>query len=91
MKEIKVEYDGCYPNLCAGGLIVYIDGKRWEFPEHCLMSGGSVCIDDEGMEEVEQGPWRMDNWPKDFPEELKNDVLEEINEVIPEGCCGGCV
>jgi hypothetical protein len=31
--NILVEYNSAYPNLCAGKLIVTIDGKKWDFPE----------------------------------------------------------
>lgn len=89
--NIRIEYDGIYPNLCSGTLIVYVGEKRWKFPECCLDSGGSVTFDEKWNGNVEEGPWDIDEWPDGFPEELKETVLEMINDEIPFGCCGGCV
>ena len=89
--NIKIEYDGKYPNLCRGNLIVKINGQTIQFPEYCLVSGGSVWFDDEWNDNVEEGPWSIGEWPENFPEELKTAVLDAINEQIPHGCCGGCV
>lgn len=88
--QINIEYDGAYPNLCSGNLVVTIDDKRYGFG-NCLCSGGSVTFDEDWQEHVTQGPWSINEWPGDFPEELKESVLEAINEEIPHGCCGGCV
>jgi len=89
--SIKVKYDGAYPNLCRGNLVVTIDDKEWIFESHSLSSGGDVSFDENWSEEVEQGPWRVNAWPKDFPENLKWDVLSAINDELPWGCWGGCV
>jgi hypothetical protein len=72
-------------------LIVTIDGKRWEFPSHCLSSGGSVWFDDEWVEHVESGPWSISDWPEGFPNAYKKAVKAAVNAEIPKGCCGGCV
>ena len=89
--DIKIEYDGAYPNLCSGTLIVTINGKRWKFPPFCLSSGGTVWFDDEWSEHVESGPWAVSDWPAGFPDRQKKAVEDAVNEKIPEGCCGGCV
>ena len=89
--RIKVDYDGSYPNLCSGDLLVTIDGKTWEFPPYCLKSGGRVWFDDDWEDHVEEGDWEIKEWPEGFPEDLKADALAVVNEVIPHGCCGGCV
>ena len=89
--KIEIKYDGEYPNLCSGQLIVIIDGKEWIFPNYCLSSGGSVSFDENWNEEVTEGEWSIREYPKDFPEELKDIVLYEINNAIYHGCCGGCV
>lgn len=89
--RIKVDYDGEYPCLCHGHLVVMIDGVEWDFGNFSLISGGSVWFDDEGGEHVENGDWEMIEWPEGFPEDLKADTLAVVNEVIPHGCCGGCV
>ena len=91
MAEIKISYDGSYPNLCSGSLIVFIDDKEWQFPLYCLTSGGSVTFDDDWEEYVDSGEWSISVWPQDFPEKFKKDVLIKINRKIPHGCCGGCV
>lgn len=87
----KIEYDGSYPNACRGNLVVVVNEKRWEFPRYCLSSGGSVWFDANWMEHIESGPWSVSEWPKNFPKEYRNAVVEAINEEIPCGCCGGCV
>ena len=87
--EIKIKYDGKYPNLCSGHLEVWINGKYYDFGTHCMHSGGGVFYDYEEIE-VTSGEWSV-RFPKDFPEEYKNELLEKINEEVEWGCCGGCV
>ena len=92
MKRIKfVSYDGKYPNLCSGRLVLSIDGKDVTFPNYCLSSGGNVSFDDDWSEEVTSGDWSISEFPKDFPEELKQEATDIVNENISDGCCGGCV
>ena len=91
MNEIKIEYDGGFPNLCRGKLTVEVDGKRWNFADFSLETGGSVWFDENWGDHVEDGPWDVGEWPKDFPEEAKGSVIAAINSTIPHGCCGGCV
>ena len=86
-----VSYDGEYPNLCSGQLILKLDGKEILFPENCLLSGGSVSFTEDWEEIVEQGEWTISSFPKDFPEELKYEVENLVNNNIYKGCCGGCV
>jgi hypothetical protein len=91
-KRLKfISYDGEYPNLCNGTLVMELDGKKIKFPPFCLRSGGSVTFDNDWNEIVSQGSWSIRNFPDNFPEELKNEAEELVNENIPEGCCGGCV
>ncbi|MFH0894460.1 MAG: hypothetical protein V2A54_08490 [Bacteroidota bacterium] len=89
--DIEIKYDGEYPNLCSGELIVVIDGKEWVFPDYCLSSGGYVSFDDDWNEHVGEGSWSVKNWPKDFPDNIKGAVVDAVNENVPHGCCGGCV
>jgi hypothetical protein len=89
--SIEIQYDGSYPNLCSGTLVVTIDGVEWQFPRYALCSGGSVWFDEDWSENVTQGDWTIVEWPAGFPENIKKDVLEAINENIQSGCCGGCV
>jgi hypothetical protein len=89
--KIKIIYDGEYPNLCSGNLSVEIDNKIWEFPDRCLKSNGEVYFDQDWNDYITKGLWDITEWPKDFPEYLKKEVLDAINDNIPHGCCGGCV
>jgi len=86
-----VSYDGEYPNLCSGVLVLDVDGTRWEFPRYAMESGGTVWFDDEWREHVGHGPWSIAEWPHGFPDDQKEEALDVINENVPWGCCGGCV
>ena len=88
---IKIKYDGEYPNLCGGTLVVTVDDKVWTFPDYCLSSGGGVSFTVDWEEIVTQGRWSIDDWPIGFPEDKKDNVLKAINNEISWGCCGGCV
>lgn len=87
--DIKIQYDGEYPCLCMGHLIVWIDGKEWDFGKYALESGGRCILADD---RIVKGKWNIfdDKWPKEFPEKYKRPVLSKINKEIPHGCCGGC-
>ena len=87
---MKIEYDGRWPNLCSGNLVVTLDGKRWEFPRSCLSSGGTAgCSGSESY--CTQGPWSINEWPEGFPEDKKQYTISEVNGTITWGCCGGCI
>jgi len=88
---MEIKYDGAYPNLCAGTLIVIINEKEWIFPSYCMSSGGSVSFDSDWCGNVTSGEWDISEWPEGFPEELKQDVLDTVNSEISYGCCGGCI
>ena len=91
--KIEIDYDGKWPVLCMGHLIVYVDGEKWDFGKYSLSSGGSVTFDSHWKEHIKEGSWKVreDAWPDGFPEEQKREVEQAINEQIPHGCCGGCV
>ena len=89
--NIKINYNGAYPNLCSGDLEVVIDGKQWIFPTYSLCSGGSIWFSEEWVEHIEEGDWSIREWPENFPESLKDKVIDIVNAEIPHGCCGGCV
>jgi hypothetical protein len=94
MTNISIEYDGKWPSLCFGNLIVTIDEISWDFGRHALLSGGSVWFDEDySNAHVEEGEWSIDDdsWPENFPENLKQAVIDEVNSSIPYGCCGGCI
>ena len=89
--DIKIEYDGAYPNLCSGDLKITIDGEVWEFPDYCLSSGGGIERSEDWDMWATEGPWSITEWPLHFPENLKRIVLSELNQTIDHGCCGGCI
>ncbi len=91
IEDIQISYDGSYPNLCSGALVVSLKEQKWVFSSNCLSSGGSVSFDSDWSEEITQGEWAISKWPEEFPEDMKDLVLQKINETIPFGCCGGCV
>lgn len=91
MREIEIQYDGKYPNLCSGHLKVTIDGVVWDFGKYCLSSGGCAYFTGDWEDVVKQGEWTITNYPEGFPEKLKKAVLRKVNEEIPWGCCGGCL
>lgn len=90
--KIEIEYDGQWPNLCSGDLTVIVDGKRWEFPKYTLIYGGSCSFSgDYSTSIVKEGDWSIDRWPKGFPENLKGEVADVINDQIKHGCYGRCL
>ena len=90
--KIRIKYDGRYPNLCSGQLIVYIGTKKYEFPDYCLSSSGSAGVDMSTMDDYcTTGDWTITEWPKKFPENLKGAVTDAVNEQVRQGCCGGCI
>jgi len=89
---MEIEYNGAYPNLCSGLLVVIMDGVRWEFPPHCMQSGGTAYFtDDYCNNHVEHGPWMISKWPEGFPEQMQDAVEAKVNSEVELGCCGGCL
>ena len=96
MKNIKfVSYDGAYPNLCSGRLVVEIDGKEVSFgfttpsffTEDKLAdyprfwcSGGSVSFDDEWNECVIPDC----EWELCVNESERKNYPPEIFEILPD-------
>lgn len=91
--DIKIKYDGKWPNLCRGHLIVCIDGVEWDFGRYSLKSGGEIQRDEEWNMWATEGPWEIWDWPEGFPDDdlLKEVVIMEINSEISHGCCEGCI
>lgn len=83
-----VSYDGRFPNLCRGKLILDVRGKRYEL-ENALTSSGCVWFDDDFIEHIEKGPWSINLPPDLIP--FIDEIERIVNENIPCGCCGGCV
>ena len=78
-----VSYDGEYPCLCAGTLVLRIDGEIVRL-ENCLESGGFL---DDDYNPVE-GDWIV-SLPTEI-NHLKEEITEIVNQNILHGCCGGC-
>lgn len=92
MKKLEfVSYDGEYPALCFGELVLKLGDEIFQFPKHSLYSGGGVNFDEDWSEHVSQGPWEIMGWPENFPEELKEEAVILVNAHVDLGCCGGCV
>lgn len=93
MANIRIEYDGEWPCRCMGHLKVWIEDTLYDFGKYVLISGGYIETDDDGMMEPVSGKWSIadDSYPKDFPENMKEDLISEINAKIKWGCCGGCI
>jgi len=83
-----VSYDGKYPNLCSGKLVLSVDGVIFNFPDYCLSSGGGINPNYEGAYD---GEWSIIDWPEGFPENAKNEATTVVNGNIQHGCCGGCI
>ena len=91
-RVVFVSYDGKYPCLCSGTLVVRVGGTEYVFEQYtALRSGGGVWFDEEWSEHVDVGPWTVEQWPEEFPKELRAEALIVINDNVPHGCCGGCV
>ena len=88
-KKVKfVSFDGKYPNLCIGTLVLEIDGKKREL-SHALYSGGSCGFYKDGNAFAAHGPWSV-YLPEDI-EPYKEEIEELVNDKVPHGCCGGCL
>jgi len=85
--EIKILYNGKYPNLCSGHLTVIINGETWDFGKYALCSTGWY---DWETENLTKGEWKI-NFPSKFPDQYKDEITNRINAEIPWGCCGGCL
>lgn len=88
---IRIEYDGKWPCLCSGHLKVWIDETFYDFGKHVLLSGGSIQRDENWDMWSTEGPWDIDSYPPNFPEDKKEELIRVINAEIPWGCCGGCI
>lgn len=108
MKDIEfVSYDGAFPNLCSGKLVLRIDGEERTF-DRTLISGGKVWFDDNWSDHVEEGEWRLEveavgdnqyilgpfyapNKDVVFTSAEIERITSLVNENVEYGCCGGCV
>lgn len=98
-----ISYDGTYPTLCFGTLVVALDGRKVAFGDTDTAdfpafwtSGGSVSFNEDWDEEVTKSDWEMSCSvaEKDYPPDIWKAlpaVLDVMNANVQHGCCGGCV
>ena len=93
MRDIQfVSYDGKYPNLCSGTLVLSVDGQKVAAMD-CLYPGGEAGIGGDGNEYTIEGPWKV-KWgklsmPFTFHEMAR--ITELVNQHVKHSCCGGCI
>jgi len=83
-----VSYNGKYPNLCRGDLILEINKKQHKL-DNPLCSGGSVSFTPEWDEIITEGKWEIE-----LPQHLecyREQIENIVEDNIRHGCCGGCV
>ena len=90
--EIKfVSYDGKYPALCCGTLVLSVDGEERSFDsDERFWESTGFCY--EGMTVMDSRPWEI--IPEDMPEDLRSyakEIEDVFNQNVPFGCCGGCL
>lgn len=91
MSKIEfIAYDGGYPNLCHGNLILKIDGNLVEF-NNVLESGGQVGFDENWEEYVLPGDWSVDLSLYPEYEKYEEEITRLVNANVRKGCCGGCI
>lgn len=91
MSKIEfIAYDGGYPNLCHGNLILKIDGNLVEF-NNVLESGGQVGFDENWEEYVLSGDWIVNLSLYPEYEKYEEEITRLVNANVRKGCCGGCI
>ena len=85
-----VSYDGKYPCLCTGTLIIKVNDKIYSL-KHVLISGGFICKDEDWNMWAEQGDWEvnLEEYPELEP--YKEEIARVVNKNVTHGCCGGCI
>lgn len=83
-----VSYDGKWPNLCSGTLVLKINGELKEL-RYAMCSGGSVQHNGYDDWWTTTGSWTL-NLPPDL-EPYKEEIERVVNENVEPGCCGGCI
>lgn len=93
-----ISYDGEYPNLCRGTLIIEVDGREYKFSPY------KKSADDDSLRSFWCSGGGLDTNYHPFTKEWEIDVsklplelqmyADEIDRVFNErvsyGCCGGC-
>ena len=94
-----ISYDGVYPNLCSGVLVLKVNGEERKFGYSEGMSKPFWCSGGRGYfsfdwseAHIYQGDWTVDEY--ELPDDLRpyaKEIVDIINENIEHGCCGGCI
>lgn len=96
MRNIEfVSYDGKWPCLCLGTLVLEIDGVEHSL-KGGLCSGGTCWIDYDYDAHVTEGEWDInfdyEDWlALNLTDEEKQYIVCLFNENVENGCCGGCI
>lgn len=89
-----VSYNGEYPNLCSGLLVVKIDGVEVKFggSDHTgfWCSGGCIKGDNNCNMWAERGEWELGHIEDEF-KDVAEELIRVFNENVEHGCCGGCI
>lgn len=85
-----VSYDGKWPCLCYGTLIIKVNGKTYSFQE-AMISGGRIMRNEEWDMWAEQDDWEINLEEHPELEQYKEEITRVVNENVPQGCCGGCI
>ena len=87
-----VSYDGKWPCLCFGTLIIKVDGKTYSFND-AMISGGYICggPDTDWDMWSEEGDWKIDLREHPELEPYKEEIEKVVNDNVEHGCCGGCI
>lgn len=98
-----ISYDGKYPNLCRGKLVLEIDGEQVTFGDYDrktktenrrFWTSGGDCGFRNGYSEsyVNSDEWVID--VDEIPEQYRKyeeEIDRVFNENVEYGCCGGCL
>lgn len=59
--------------------------------KHAMISGGSICKDEDWNMWAKQGDWEitLEEYPELEP--YKEEITRVVNENVTQGCCGGCI
>ena len=91
MEQIKIKYDGKWPNLCSGHLEVWIGETYYDFGTYILQSGGCIKRNEDWDMWTEEGDWKVDLYEHPELEPYKEEITRVVNENVEHGCCGGCI
>lgn len=84
-----VSYNGKFPNLCRGTLVIKVNGEEINL-ENYLISGGQCWFDNKRNGHIETGDWRLCQLPNNL-EPYREEIPKVVNENVSRGCCGGCI